>query len=119
MDDVRARSGVGFWEALAFGCELAMLGALGVAGWSGADGTLARTALAVVLPGVALAVWAVWLAPRSAHRLGPAPRVGVQIALFVLAGLALAATGRPWWGLAVTAVSIVDVAVLVARGREV
>ena len=122
MSERTVRSGprVGPWEVLAVGCELAVLVALAVAGWLGADGTLLSLALAVALPGLAVAMWGVWTSPRSPHRLPLPWRVAVQVVLFGLAGAALAAVGHPWWGLGVAAISIVDVAVLASRerGRE-
>lgn len=108
---------VGAWEALAFGCELALLAALAVAGWLGAESTPARLALAIALPGLVVAMWAVWMAPRSPRRLARGPRVAVQVLLFVLAGAALAAVGHRWWGLALVAISVLDIVVLASRER--
>jgi hypothetical protein len=109
---------VGRWEVLAVGCELALLASLAVAGWQGADPLVGKVGLAVALPGLAIATWGMWMAPASRYRLRDPWRALVQAALFLLTGAALAAVGHPWWGLAVAAISILDVAVLSVRGRR-
>jgi len=108
---------VGFWEVLAVGCELVMLGSLAAAGWAGADGVLPRLALAVALPGTAVAVWAVWTARTSPRRLAARWRLLTEVALFALTGAALAAVGHPWWGLGVVVISVADTTVLAVRDR--
>jgi hypothetical protein len=61
------------------------------------DGWWARYVLDVsVLPGIlvpaiAIALWAVLAAPRSAHRLPPAARVPFELGVFALAAVALLA----------------------------
>ena len=109
---------VGFWEVLAFGCELAMLISLAVAGWLGVDALVPRIALAIALPGLVVAVWAVWMAPTSPRRLANPWRLLVQTALFALTGAALGAVGHPGWGVTVAAVSIIDIGVLAVRERS-
>lgn len=97
---------VGPVDALAFLCEIALLVLLAVAGWRlGAAADVpgaARAALSVVLalalPGLAVVVWARWLARTAARRLPQPWRLDVQIALFVAAGLAIAGVGLVWWG---------------------
>jgi Protein of unknown function (DUF2568) len=105
------------WNVLALGCELALLVALAVAGWRGADALLPRIGLAVLLPAFAITVWGMWTAPRSAARLGARGRLLVQIALFALAAAALSAVGLSWEALGLGIVGVVDCAVLVVRER--
>jgi len=117
VHDHTVRPQIGPWEIVAFGCELAMLVSLAVAGWQGADAMPARLALAVVMPAFVVAVWAVWMAPTSPRRLHNPWRLLGQVVLFALTGAALAAVGHPWWGVGVAAISILDVAVLAVRER--
>jgi hypothetical protein len=117
VDDRTTPVPIGFWEVLAFGCETAMLLSLGVVGWLGADGVLPRILLMIAMPGLAVAIWAVWMAPRSPRRLKTPWLSIAQIALFALTGAALATVGHAWWGIAIATISIVDVAALSARGR--
>jgi len=118
VTDEAAGPAIGFWEVLAFGCELAMLASLAVAGWLGADAPPARIGLAVAMPGLVVAIWAVWMAPTSPRRLPNPARLGAQAALFALTGAALAAVGHPAWGAGVAAISIADVTVLALRERR-
>lgn len=55
--------------------------------------------LAVALPAVAIAVWARWNAPRSAHRLPASTRVPLELAVFVTAALGLLIAGAATWAL--------------------
>ena len=56
--------------------------------------------LAVALPSVAIAVWARWNAPRSAHRLPTPIRVPLELAVFVTAALGLLVAGAATWAVA-------------------
>jgi len=88
---------LGLNATLAFLLELALL-------WAGvAIGLLlpaalpVRIAVAVLLPAVVIAVWAIWVAPRAPRRLAPPSRLILQIVLFALAVLGLAASGQVLW----------------------
>jgi hypothetical protein len=83
-----------FWLTVAFLAELAALVALAAWGWSSADSTGLRVALAVAAPAVAAVLWAVFAAPRAPVRV-PALTVLVKVAVFGAAVLALVATGHP------------------------
>ncbi len=54
---------------LAFLLEIAMLAALGFAGWAATPIWWLRYILMIGLPAIAIVLWAVWAAPRSARRL--------------------------------------------------
>jgi hypothetical protein len=82
------------WLTVAFLAELAALAALAVWGWSAADSTGRRLALAVAAPAVAAVLWGVFAAPRAPVRV-PALTVLVKVVVFGAAVLALFATGHP------------------------
>jgi Protein of unknown function (DUF2568) len=84
---------------LRFPLELCMLAAFAYWGSRAADSTVANVAIAVAAPTAAVAVWAVFMAPRSKRRLPEPRRIPLEIALFGLATAALADADRP--GLAV------------------
>ena len=99
MDSRRGTSGVAHGLAsanlaLAFAVELGAFAAFSVWGASSFDGALAVLA-AVVAPMAAVALWGVFAAPRSSHRLRPAPRFGFQFVIFGLAVVALIAIDHP------------------------
>jgi hypothetical protein len=103
---------VGFWEVLAFGCEMAMLAALAVAGWSLAPTPATAVASAFALPALTGLVWGLWLAPRARRRLhGPALTLA-KIVFFLATGTALGAAGHGGWGAGLAAVSVLDALVL-------
>lgn len=78
--------------ALAFAVEIAMLVAFAVAGWAASDNLWVRLALMLALPGIAIALWAIWAAPKARRktRLKPVPLLGFKLAIFAAATLA-------WW----------------------
>lgn len=95
-------------SVLAFLCEMAMLAALVTAGWGLASTRLVQVLLAVALPAVAVALWALWLAPTGGHRLADPARFIAQAALFAATGALLAVAHKPWWGIwfAVVAIAV-------------
>ncbi|MGH3424813.1 MAG: YrdB family protein [Nocardioidaceae bacterium] len=97
---------VGPVDVLAFGCELAMVVLLAVAGWAVGEGVAVSVLLAVVLPVVAIAVWGVWMAPRSSRRLANPARLAAQGLLFVATAALVALAGHPWWGAGFAVVAI-------------
>ncbi len=107
----------GGWEVLAFGCELALLVALAVAGWNAGSGTASRVVLAVALPVILGVGWGRWLAPRSGRRLSGWRLVTAKVALFVVGGIALAGAGHPVWGAVLVVVSLGDLAAVHAGDR--
>jgi Protein of unknown function (DUF2568) len=88
--------------ALRFALELAALAAFAAWGLD-ATGGPARFVLAAATVGVAVTVWGRWVAPAARRRLADPARLAVEVAFFVAAGLALAATGRAILGAALAA----------------
>lgn len=82
-----------------------MIALLAVAGWRIGASTPTRIALAIGLPAVAVAIWARWMAPSSAHRLRRRPRVAAQTALFVAVGVVCVLAGLVGWGIAFAVVA--------------
>jgi hypothetical protein len=94
--------------ATAFLVEIAMLVVLAVAGASLGMGMLAKIALAVLLPALAMAVWSLLLAPRARRRLADPARLLVKLAIFLGSAATLAVAG---YVLAATAFAVVAVTV--------
>jgi hypothetical protein len=87
--------------------ELAALAALSY--WGATIGpTPVSVVLAVALPLVAAVAWGIWAAPRSARRLEPGRRVGFEMAVFVLAAIALVLAGLPIAGALFLLVAVMD-----------
>ena len=94
--------------------ELAMLAALGLAGWRLGEGGW-RYAAAIALPVAAAALWGVFRVPND----GGAPTVQVpgvvrlllELFLFAAAGAGLVAAGLPGWGLLLAAVTLLHYAI--------
>jgi len=84
--------------ALAFAVELAMLAGFAVAGWAATEVLWLRLVLAVALPGIAIALWAVWAAPKASKktRLAPRPLLVFKLAMFAAATLAWWLAGMPF-----------------------
>jgi hypothetical protein len=97
---------IGPVSTLAFVCELFMVALLVFAGAS-LGSSLVSIALAVVLPVLAVLIWARWLAPTSRHRLRDPARFVAQVVLFVAVGALVALAGKPTWGAAFAAAAIV------------
>lgn len=98
----------GFVDVVAFGCELALLGVLAVAGWGLFGPLAARIGLAVALPVAAGGLWGVWMAPTSRRRLADPARLVAQVVLFWVTAALAAAAGLWVLGLAfaVTATAV-------------
>jgi hypothetical protein len=103
-----------------FLAELAMLAALAWGGWYLTDTVALSVVLAVALPVLAAIVWGRWVAPRAAHRLPDPARLGVEITLFAVAFVSVAAAEpRPANLLFGLAMWLVFLATLPARHVEV
>ena len=51
----------------------------------------------MTFPAAAIAIWARWNAPRSAHRLPPRARIPSELAVFATAALGVFASGAVAW----------------------
>lgn len=105
MPPSKPHQDLGPLDALAFACELAMIGLLVMAG-HGLAGGWRGWIFGILLAGVAVMIWSQWMAPTSIRRLDDPARLVAQIALFATTALYAAAGGLLWWGLAFAAVSI-------------
>jgi len=83
-----------FSLALKFILELLAFASL--AYWGARTGSGATSVLlAIAAPAAAIALWAVFAAPRSARRLPAAPRIALELCVFAAAVAALFAAGAP------------------------
>lgn len=80
--------------ALAFQLELVMLAALAYVGWQATSILLLQIALAIVLPTIAIVVWALWAAPRATGRLKQPGLTLLKVVLFGATAAALWAVGQ-------------------------
>lgn len=85
--------------AVRFGTELALFVLLAVVGAALGEGLVLSVALAALLPAVAIAVWAMWVAPKASRRLADPARLLVELALFAVAAVGLALVGYDGWAL--------------------
>lgn len=83
--------------ALRFVLELCLLGALGWIGYQSGQTILVRVALVAALPALAAIVWGLFVAPRARFALPEWLWVGIQLLLFGLAVVGLAALGQRQW----------------------
>jgi len=79
---------------LAFALELGMLWAYGDWGWRVTTTTWLRWCLALGVPALAIVMWALWGAPRSATRLGPPWLYVFEWSMFATAAVAQYSLGR-------------------------
>jgi hypothetical protein len=80
--------------SLYFSAEIGMLLALAYTGWQISRSVMGKYALAIGLPVLALVVWGILIAPRSAYRLALPHRTLVAMLLFGVATFLLYHTGH-------------------------
>jgi hypothetical protein len=102
--------------ALKLFLELAAFAALAYWGATAGEGAVS-VLLAVATPAVAIALWAVFAAPRSRRRLPRGPRVAFELAVFAVAVPALLAAGSTGAAAVFAALALVNAALLVAWGQ--
>ncbi len=97
--------------ALKFLLELAAFAAFAYWGAQTGNGVVS-VLLAVAAPALAIALWALFAAPRSARRLATRPRVCFELAVFGLAAVALLAAGAPVPALVLAVLAVISAALL-------
>ncbi len=92
---------------IAFGLELAMLGAVGYWAFGLAPETWTRWLLALGIPGLVAVIWGLFFAPNAARRLSLWPGALLSLGLFLISALALFACGQVAlaWALAIVSVA--------------
>lgn len=96
--------------ALAFLLELVVVAALAWWGWTYGTNTLVKVALGTATPLVAIGVWAVYGAPRSARRLKGWAYWLLRLGLYAAGAVALYAAGLHTTALAFAVVAAVNLA---------
>jgi uncharacterized protein DUF2568 len=93
---------------VAFLLELGAVVAYGYWGFVVGPNTLAKIALGLGAPALAIIVWAIFGAPRSKRHFQGAAYLGLQAVFFGGAALALAVAGQPGVGIAFALIAIVN-----------
>jgi hypothetical protein len=108
---------LGLNATLAFLLELALLAAAVAVGLLLPAPIAVRIAMAVLLPVLVVATWAVVMAPRASRRLDPPKRVLVQTVLFAVAVGALAVLGQVVWAVLLAVLVAVRIGLGARLGR--
>ncbi|HTP07131.1 MAG TPA: YrdB family protein [Anaerolineae bacterium] len=95
--------------ALSFFLELCLVVAYGYWGFTTGNDLIAQLLLGIGVPVIVIVIWGSWLAPASKRRLQGLPHWLLEIALFVLAVVALYSAGQPTWAVIFAAVYAVNV----------
>jgi Protein of unknown function (DUF2568) len=98
---------------LKFLLELAALAAFAVWGASIGSGAV-PVVVAIAAPAVVAVLWGRFAAPRAAKRLPPSMRIPFELGVFLLAALALLASGHAVAALIFAALAAVNAAALTA-----
>jgi Protein of unknown function (DUF2568) len=100
--------------ALAFLLEICMLAAFAVWGFQASLETVVKIILGVGVPLLAVVIWGIFLAPRSARRFTGLTLHLAELLIFGLAALALAAAGHPDLAIIFAVVAVINQALLIA-----
>lgn len=112
MDAIRTAN-----DGLAFLLEIAALVALEVWGFTVGSNLVLRLVLGISAPAAVIAIWGVWLAPTSDHRLGMPWLVIAKLVVFGLATAALAAAAHPRLATALGVLAVVNLTPAVVLGN--
>lgn len=93
---------------VAFLVELAAIAALGYWGFTEGPNTLAKFALGLGAPALAIVVWAIFGAPKSSMQLQGAAYLALQAVVFGAGALALVAAGQKWLGIAYAVIALIN-----------
>jgi hypothetical protein len=103
--------------ALAFFLELGVLAALGYWGFQTGQGTIARIALGIGAPAVAVVVWALFGSPQAVWHLNGASHLLLEVIFFGSAAVALFAAGQHVLGVAFALVFVLNTVLASALGQ--
>lgn len=92
--------------------ELAMLAALGYAGWQLGAGGGSGFALGSVFVLIAISLWGSFVAPKAKWRLDPAPRIALEVVLFGSAAVGLVAADNVVSGVSLAVIYAIDAALV-------
>jgi hypothetical protein len=81
------------------------------------DPSVLAVVLAILAPAVAIVLWGLFAAPKSARRLPRGTRVPFELTVFGLAVLALLAAGSPVAAICFAVVVVINAALLVMLGQ--
>ena len=93
---------------VAFLVELAALAALGYWGFTVGPNTLAKFALGLGAPALAIVVWAILGAPTSSAQLQGPAYLALQAVVFGSGALAFVASGQKWLGIVYAIIALVN-----------
>lgn len=92
-------------DILAFLCELFAFGTLAVWGFTAWPFPW-NIVIGIAAPGVALALWALFVSPRAVFLVHPFVRALVELLVYAAATIVWWSSGSPWIGLAFAVVAI-------------
>lgn len=98
--------------ALAFLLELGVLAALGYWGFQTGHGTAVHIGLGIGAPLIAIGVWAVYGAPRSARRLRGFRLLMLRVIFFGSGAIALWAANQPTFAVLFAIVSVINLTLI-------
>jgi hypothetical protein len=102
---------------LRFLLELCALAALAYWGTQAGRGLLLRLVLGIGAPLVAAVVWGTFVAPKATVPVSAPVRILIEVVIFGLAALGLAAAGRSYLAWALVVVFVINDLLLYAWGR--
>lgn len=102
--------------ALKFGIELAAIAALAYWGAS-LSGSLLSAVAMVLAPAVMIALWARFAAPRAKQRLSLPARIPFELAILLLAAVALLAAGEDALAVVLAVAVVLNALLLTAFGQ--
>ncbi len=103
--------------ALAFFLELGVLAALGYWGFQTGQGTIARIALGIGAPAVAVMLWGLFGAPQAVWHLNSASHLLLEVIFFGSAAVALFTAGQHVLGVAFALVFVLNTVLASALGQ--
>ena len=102
---------------LAFFLELGVLAALGYWGYQTGQGTIARIALGIGAPVVAIVVWGLFGSPQAVWQLNGVSHLLLEVVFFGSAAVALFAAGQQVLGVAFALVFVLNTVLAYALGQ--